>query len=90
MRSHDAEVLSACRTLGAGDNGWLLLTMLRVDRRMVAFSFGFDHRDVVYGLEMGYDERHAKLSPGLQLMHRTLDLAQAGLGLRRRRASTLA
>lgn len=52
--------------------------MLRVDRHMVAFSFGFDHHDVVYGLKMGYDERHPKLSPGLQLMHRTLDLALAG------------
>lgn len=62
----------------AGEHGWLLLTMLRVDQRMVAFSFGFDHHDVVYGLKIGYDERHAKLSPGLQLMHRTFDLALAG------------
>jgi CelD/BcsL family acetyltransferase involved in cellulose biosynthesis len=62
----------------AGEHGWLLLTMLRVDRRIVAFSVGFDHDDVFYGLKIGYDERHAQLSPGLQLMHRTFDLALAG------------
>lgn len=61
----------------AGEHGWLLLAMLRVDGRMVAFSFGFDHHDVVYGLKLGYDERYAKLSPGLQLMHRIVDLALA-------------
>lgn len=51
--------------------------MLRLDGRMVAFSFGFDHHEVVYGLKIGYDERHARLSPGLQLMHRILELALA-------------
>jgi CelD/BcsL family acetyltransferase involved in cellulose biosynthesis len=45
---------------------------------MVAFSFGFDHHGVVSGLKIAYDEAHAKLSPGLELMHRTFDLALAG------------
>jgi len=62
----------------AGSHGWLLLTTLRIDGRMVAFSFGFDHDGIVSGLKIGYDEAHAKLSPGLQLMHRTFDLAIAG------------
>lgn len=62
----------------AAAHGWLLLTMLRVDGRMIAFSFGFDHDGVVSGLKIGYDEAHARLSPGLHLIHRTFDLALAG------------
>lgn len=62
----------------AGAHGWLLLTTLRIDGRMVAFSFGFEHHGVVSGLKIGYDEAHAKLAPGLALMHRTFDFALAG------------
>lgn len=65
-------------TRWAAERGWLLLTALRLDRRMIAFSLAFDHHDVVHGLKLAYDEDFGKHSPGVQMLHRTLTLALEG------------
>lgn len=65
-------------TRWAAERGWLLLTALRLDRRMIAFSLAFDDHAVVHGLKLAYDEGFGKHSPGAQVLHRTLTLALEG------------
>jgi CelD/BcsL family acetyltransferase involved in cellulose biosynthesis len=52
---------------GAAQRGWLRLYFLELDGATVAADFGCAFAGTGYFLKTGFDERHARLSPGLVL-----------------------
>ncbi len=59
------------------ERGWLRLFLLQFAEEIIAFQITVLHEGVLYQLKVGYEERHAKLSPGqvlqLQLLRWAFD-----------------
>lgn len=46
---------------------WLVLGLLYIDGKPVAFEYNLLHKGTVYNLKLGFNEDYAKLSPGIVL-----------------------
>ncbi|MEW8587063.1 MAG: GNAT family N-acetyltransferase, partial [Candidatus Thiodiazotropha sp.] len=57
------------------DSGKLIISSLRLDGEMIAVQLLVEHANRWWILKIGYDERWAKYSPGMQLMFETLSEA---------------
>ncbi|MEW8327298.1 MAG: GNAT family N-acetyltransferase [Candidatus Thiodiazotropha sp.] len=57
------------------DSGRLIISSLRLDGEMIAVQLLVEHSNRWWILKIGYDERWAKYSPGMQLMFETLSEA---------------
>jgi CelD/BcsL family acetyltransferase involved in cellulose biosynthesis len=53
--------------------GELLLAYLQVGDEIIAFEYGLVAKGVYYSLKVGYDERHAELSPGQLLRAKMIE-----------------
>jgi CelD/BcsL family acetyltransferase involved in cellulose biosynthesis len=64
----------------AAATGSLRFAFLEIDGRPAATQIALRHRDAYWVLKMGYDEEFARCSPGILLIHHTVEqAAQAGL-----------
>jgi hypothetical protein len=59
------------------EKGWMRLFVLELKGEIVAFQIAVQHEGVVYQIKVGYDERHAKSSPGQVLQLQLLRWAFA-------------
>ena len=66
---HTMSFYSRCMRYWA-EQGWLRLFLLDMNGEILAFQITVLHRGILYQLKVGYQDRHAKLSPGqvLQLL----------------------
>jgi len=57
--------------------GWLRIHLLRLDGDAIAVSLAIEAHRVFYGLKLGYDPAHSRLSPGMvmlnELVHRAFE-----------------
>lgn len=56
-------------------DGALRLSLMRIDGRTVAGQIGVEYAGRFWVLKVGYDERFAHCSPGILLMHHTIQYA---------------
>lgn len=52
----------------AAERGWLRIHILRLDRDPVAVSLAIEAHKVFFGVKLGYDPAHSRLSPGMIML----------------------
>lgn len=54
------------------EKGWLVLSLLKMNGRPIAYDFSFLFNDTFFGYNSAYDRRYAELSPGVFLLENIL------------------
>ena len=58
-------------------NGWLRIWILTFNDNPIAFEFDLEYKDTVYAMQIGYDEKYGRFSPGLLLISQSMKAAFA-------------
>jgi CelD/BcsL family acetyltransferase involved in cellulose biosynthesis len=59
-------------TDAAGQQGWLLVWLLKIDQIVVAMEYDLEYKGVVYALRADFDETYGEYSPGAYLEYHVI------------------